>query len=83
MVLADGDIIDADMLPQEILGRTKHMLTASFEKGRVSRADMTLEKVEQEHIQRVLEAAGGNRTKAVKILSTSRSTQIEKLKKLK
>jgi DNA-binding NtrC family response regulator len=48
-----------------------------------SGAGGTLDEVEREHILRVLEASGGNQTKAAKALGISRNTLWEKLKQYK
>ena len=41
----------------------------------------TLDEVEREHVRRVLDAAGGNRTRAAKILGVSRAGLHLKLKR--
>ena len=45
--------------------------------------NQSLAQVEQEHIKRVLESVGGNKTMAAKILKINRKTLREKLKKIK
>ncbi len=42
---------------------------------------LALERIEREHIQRVLDAAGGSRGRAAKLLGVSRTTLWEKLKR--
>ena len=42
----------------------------------------TLSEVEQEHILKVLEATGGNRSQAARVLGISRQSLIERIKRI-
>jgi len=70
VVVAESDEIQKDDLPAEI---------SSI--GSDSLEDMSLEKVESEHINKVMALAGGNRKKAAQLLGVNASTLWRKLKK--
>ncbi|MHC4960114.1 MAG: sigma 54-interacting transcriptional regulator [Planctomycetota bacterium] len=70
-VLAEGDVIEADMLPLELrLGGQP-----ALETGEVK----TLKEMEREMVIRALEATGGNRTKAAKLLGITYPTLKKKI----
>ncbi|MGM0588288.1 MAG: sigma-54-dependent transcriptional regulator [Bacteroidota bacterium] len=71
-ILADDDTITADLLPQEFR-------TDGSEKTEVTRSSDTLKEVERRHIQRVLEAVDGNKTKAAEVLGIGTSTLYRKI----
>jgi DNA-binding NtrC family response regulator len=65
-LMVPGDVIDADALPLEIrLGRAREE-----EPDRVK----TLREMEREMVIRALDATGGNRTKAAKLLGITYPT---------
>ena len=66
VVLCDGDIVDVDALP---LVETTPRRSAPH--GARMPVGLTLREVEQEYIQRTLQAVGGNRTRAARLLSIS------------
>lgn len=70
VVVAESDEIQKEDLPAEI---------SSI--GSDSLEDMSLEKVEREHISKVMALAGGNRKKAAQLLGVNASTLWRKLKK--
>ncbi len=70
VVMSDGDTIDVADLPELM----------RFTSLRGSGLNRTLAEVEREHIQRVLESVGGNKTRAAGILGIDRKTLREKLK---
>ena len=70
-VLADGDVIDADALPLEVrLGGQPALATGEVK---------TLKEMEREMVIRALEATGGNRTKAAKLLGITYPTLKKKI----
>ncbi|HWI20137.1 MAG TPA: sigma-54-dependent Fis family transcriptional regulator [Vicinamibacterales bacterium] len=70
IVLARGNRIEIDDLPEEV-----RRLDAGTTNERRSLAD-----VERDHIQRVLDSVGGNKTKAAAILQIGQATLFRKLK---
>ena len=70
VVLSDGPLIDVPDLPSLL------RFSAARETGVVR----TLEAVEAEHVQRVLEASGGNQSRAAELLGIDRKTLRAKLK---
>ena len=70
VVMTDGDLIDVTDLPSLM----------RFSATRPYAVERTLAEVEAEHIQRVLAAAGGNKTAAARVLAIDRKTLREKLK---
>jgi len=75
LVSPDG-VIEPDLLPPEITG-----MGGATAKTTVSRLEQATAKIEKEMIQRALEQAGGNRTKAAKILGISREGLRLKMKR--
>jgi DNA-binding NtrC family response regulator len=69
VVLSDSDVIDVAQLPEEI------RRPGAQPNPRIR----TLAEVEADHIQRVLRAVGGNRTRAAKLLGISGRTLYRKL----
>ena len=70
VVMTDGELIDVTDLPSLM----------RFSASRAYPVERSLADVEREHIQRVLTAAGGNKTEAARILGIDRKTLREKLK---
>ncbi len=76
VVMARGDEIAADELPPEITGGSAAMAPAAS--GAAAAWD--LKELERGHIMRALDEAGGNRSKAARMLGIDRSTLYAKLK---
>jgi DNA-binding NtrC family response regulator len=72
IVIADRDTVDIADLPASM------RFNINSEKG----LNKTLAQVESEHINRVLDSVGGNKSKAAQILKINRKTLREKLKKI-
>jgi len=70
IVMADSELIEVPDLP----------MMMRFSAGRKVGVNRTLAEVEAEHIRNVLVSAGGNKTRAAKILGIDRKTLREKLK---
>ena len=74
VALAEGDIVTPEDLPPAMRERkNQDRLTAALVQG------LTLEELEREYIQRVLEAEGGNKTRAAQRLGLDRKTLYRKL----
>lgn len=82
MVLTDGDLIVADVLPQAVReaggGETKSMRTLDLESDISIKRQTRL--LERQLIQKALERTGGNRTHAAKILEISHRALLYKIK---
>jgi transcriptional regulator with GAF, ATPase, and Fis domain len=76
-ILATGEEVTARELPPEIRGGGPPPAGGSAESGAPLRS---LGEVEKAHILRVLEAAGGNKTKAAEVLGIDRSTLYARLR---
>jgi len=76
VALAEGEVLDAQHLPQH-LGR----LTVRVFTPPIAATPKTLEAQEREHILRALEAARGNRSEAARMLGIDRVSLWRKLKK--
>ncbi len=75
-ILCTGRVIEPKHLPLELQrGELQVVDTAGTDEG-----DDSLAAVERRHILRVLEKAGGNKSKAARMLNISRSTLREKLR---
>jgi len=74
LVLAEGDVLEADDLPEELCDHGASTGSAE-EPGRASLNDL-----ERGHIRRVLDACAGNKRLAARKLGISRSTLYEKLR---
>jgi len=86
VVMCDHDTLDLRDLPPEI-ARVKELAApteaaAGTLPSGVSdmAADQSLEEIEREHIRRVLEMTGNNRTEAAKILKIGERTLYRKIK---
>jgi DNA-binding NtrC family response regulator len=74
VALAEGDIVTAEDLPPAMRDRkNQDRLTTALAQG------LTLDQLEREYIQRVLEAEGGNKTRAAQKLGLDRKTLYRKL----
>jgi len=78
VVMCDHDTLDLRDLPPEI-GRVKE-LAAGAAPQNAFLTDQSLEEVEREHIRRVLEMTGNNRTEAARILKIGERTLYRKIK---
>ena len=83
VLLEEGDRLEADHLPPEMLGRR-------VSPGPIAAAAMhdalslpTLAQIEMEHINEVLRLTSGNKSRAARILGISRQGLIEKLRRLR
>ena len=77
VALAEYDEITVADLPEKIQAfRSSDVIVAGHDPSEL----VTLEEVERRYILRVLEAAGGNRTRAAEILQVDRKTLYTKLK---
>ncbi len=79
MVLTKGDVIDADVLPQDI--RAARNAEQGDRRGEDALSQKTLADMEKEYILRVFNAEGKNATATARLLGISRSTLHEKLKR--
>jgi len=75
-ILASGGTIDADVLPERITERRVEPLVAER-----TPANPTLETIERAYIMWVLQAEGGNKTRAADVLGIDPSTLYRKLSK--
>jgi transcriptional regulator with PAS, ATPase and Fis domain len=74
VALAEGDIVTPEDLPPALRERkSQDRLTSALMQG------LTLEELERQYIQRVLEAEGGNKTRAAQRLGLDRKTLYRKL----
>jgi DNA-binding NtrC family response regulator len=84
VVMCDHDTLDLRDLPPEI-SRVRQLaqgsdIAGSLPTGQPAAADQSLEDMEREHIRRVLEMTGNNRTEAAKILKIGERTLYRKIK---
>jgi len=70
-ILCDGPMLDLASLPLELQGEPEQKLGSIYE----------LERVEQEHIRRVLHHTGGNKTLAAELLGIGLTTLYAKVKR--
>jgi two-component system response regulator AtoC len=80
VVLADGDVIDSDVIPPPVLGAASGGTVASISDV-VSPLSDQMEQAEKRVIQRALYATGGNRTRAAKLLGISIRSMRYKVKR--
>jgi len=74
VALAERELVDIDDLPPQVRERR----SADVLQGALSRA-LTLDELEREYIHRVLQAEGGNKTRAAQRLGLDRKTLYRKL----
>jgi two-component system NtrC family response regulator len=70
-ILCDGPLLDPASLPMELLGQPEQKVGAIYE----------LERIEREHIRRVLAHTGGNKTLAAELLGIGLTTLYAKVKR--
>jgi DNA-binding NtrC family response regulator len=83
VLLEEGDFIDAEHLPPEMLGRRVAPATAATAAVRDALSPPTLAQIEADHINDVLRLTAGNKSRAARILGISRQGLIEKLRRLR
>ena len=83
VLLEEGELIDAEHLPPEMLGRRHPPASSSAAAVRDVLSPPTLAQIEAEHINDVLRLTSGNKSRAARILGISRQGLIEKLRRLR
>ena len=83
VLLEEGELIDAEHLPPEMLGRRHAPATAAAAAVRDALSPPTLAQIEAEHINDVLRLTSGNKSRAARILGISRQGLIEKVRRLR
>ncbi|MCC6651383.1 MAG: sigma-54-dependent Fis family transcriptional regulator [Candidatus Eisenbacteria bacterium] len=83
VLLEEGDLIDAEHLPPEMIGRRSAPAPAVAAAVRDALSLPTLAQIEAEHISEVLRLTSGNKSRAARILGISRQGLIEKLRRLR
>src|SRR4030095_926090 len=81
VLLEEGELLQAEHLPPEVLGRRAAIPTPAS--GGDADALPTLAQMEAEHIGEVLRLTAGNKSRAARILGISRQGLIEKLRRLR
>jgi len=76
-VLSRGTLIEASALPERITKRRKEPLVAER-----SLPNPTLDVIERAYIMWVLQAEGGNKTRAAEVLGISRRTMVNRMREL-
>jgi DNA-binding NtrC family response regulator len=75
-MMAEGNLIDVDDLPESLRGPISHELSGE-------ESFLPLEEVQRRHVLRVLQAVGGHKARAAEILGIGRATIYEMLTKMK
>ena len=83
VLLEEGDRLEPDHLPPEMLGRRTAAAPAAANLMRDALSLPTLAQIEMEHINEVLRLTAGNKSRAARILGISRQGLIEKLRRLR
>lgn len=83
VLLEEGEQLDAEHLPPEILGRRTAAAPAAAAVVRDALDLPTLAQIEMDHINEVLRLTSGNKSRAARILGISRQGLIEKLRRLR
>ena len=83
VLLEEGERIDADHLPPELLGQRHSPAASATGAMRDVLSPPTLAQIEAEHINDVLRLTSGNKSRAARILGISRQGLIEKLRRLR
>jgi two-component system response regulator AtoC len=83
VLLEEGDRLEADHLPPEMLGRRNTPASAAAGAVRDVLGLPTLAQIEMEHINEVLRLTAGNKSRAARVLGISRQGLIEKLRRLR
>lgn len=79
VVMCDHDTLDLRDLPPEI-GRVKELGSGAAAAANTLMTEQSMEQVERDHIQKVLEMTGNNRTEAARILKIGERTLYRKIK---
>jgi DNA-binding NtrC family response regulator len=83
VLLEEGEQIDAEHFPPELLGRRHAPASTAAAAVRDVLGLPTLAQIEAEHISEVLRMTSGNKSRAARILGISRQGLIEKLRRLR
>jgi len=83
VLLEEGELIDAEHFPPELLGRRAAPASTAAAAVRDVLGLPTLAQIEAEHISEVLRMTAGNKSRAARILGISRQGLIEKLRRLR
>jgi len=81
VLLEEGDRLEPDHLPAELLGRKVAYVESPEREGSI--ALPTLAQIEADHIGEVLRLTAGNKSRAARVLGISRQGLIEKLRRLR
>ena len=81
VLLEEGERLEPDHLPAELLGRRAAFVEGSERSDAI--ALPTLAQIEAEHIDEVLRLTAGNKSRAARVLGISRQGLIEKLRRLR
>ena len=82
VLLEEGDRLEAEHLPPEVLGRRAVAGDSSLDESE-SLSLRTLAQIEADHIDEVLRLTSGNKSRAARILGISRQGLIEKLRRFR
>jgi two-component system response regulator AtoC len=83
VLLEEGDIIDSEHFPPELLGRRSAPASSAAAAVRDVLGLPTLAQIEADHISEVLRMTSGNKSRAARILGISRQGLIEKIRRLR
>jgi two-component system response regulator AtoC len=83
VLLEEGDLIDAEHFPPELLGRRSAPASSAAAAVRDVLGLPTLAQIEADHISEVLRMTSGNKSRAARILGISRQGLIEKIRRLR
>jgi len=83
VLLEEGERLEADHLPPEMLGRRASPGPVAAAAMRDVLSLPTLAQIEMDHINEVLRLTSGNKSRAARILGISRQGLIEKLRRLR
>jgi len=83
VLLEEGEQIDSEHFPPEVLGRRTAPASTAAAAVRDVLGLPTLAQIEADHISEVLRMTSGNKSRAARILGISRQGLIEKLRRLR
>ena len=83
VLLEEGDVIDSEHFPPELLGRRSAPASSAAAAVRDVLGLPTLAQIEADHISEVLRMTSGNKSRAARILGISRQGLIEKIRRLR